>query len=188
MYQDTLCMPFFIHKTTCLSRQCWTILMWTHIQAPTHTHTHTPPITQCALGAGQRRPSIDWVQDRRRKRRKEPQAMSSRGGEDLLEISAPRVFVPHMDKTHCQTAASPSHSERENLTSPSLHWYHIHFREIIFRNVASKNTQIQLQTSGTIIKQASRVFIILFTGLLTIVILILTLVEVDYHMLNLTFY
>lgn len=107
--------------------------------ADTHTHTHTTPITslpwQRAVGAGQRRLSIDWAQKRRRKGRKEPQAMSSRGGEDLLEISAPWVFLPHMAKTCGQTAAialfcqASIHTEREGIHtvgSPipfTSHWF-----------------------------------------------------------------
>lgn len=91
----------------------------------THTHPHTTPITslpqQCAMGAGQRRQSIDWTQRRRRwaRRRRKPQAMSSGGGpignQCTRNISAPYVQNTRSDSCHSPSHLGLLHTERENV-------------------------------------------------------------------------
>lgn len=115
------------------------IMEWPNPLEVSDAHNHTTPITslprQRAVGAGQRRQSIDWMQRRRRRSRKEPQATSSRGGGDLSEISAPWAFLPHTGKTRAQTAATALRTlrgSRVNCAACTLsgysaftsHWFH----------------------------------------------------------------
>lgn len=85
-----------------------------------HPRTHATPITflprQRAVGAGQQRQSIDWVQ--RSRRWEELQAINSRGGKDLSEISAPRAFCPHLG-CYRLLRQGPSHTKTE-CYQPSL--------------------------------------------------------------------
>lgn len=91
------------HKQTQTRHSCFLHIIYglTH----THASNNRPPTAACC--GSWSAASVDWLRsEAARRRRKQLQAMSSRGGEDLSEISAPWVFLPRVDRTCSQTASA----------------------------------------------------------------------------------
>lgn len=101
-------------------------LIQTHTHTHTPTHIHTTPITslprQRAVGAGQRRQSIDWALRRRRRKEAESAAGHERqrrwrpiGNQCTMSVSAPYGQDTWSDSYHSPFAAGPHHTRRRRM-------------------------------------------------------------------------